>query len=179
MQSVFVLPNLLKVYKALIWITLYAAALHFFDNVYFFFQYPEPAWLTREIVALLWIPIALMAHRAVDLIYIGKIDHSFTVIHSFLLANWISLGHYLFACPQEVSTRINIAIFIQTSMACILFIMTLWLQFTRYPKSLAFAKKAWFKNIVMYVVLIIILESIFPSDFHDWWYTWLIPSNPH
>ena len=78
MQSVFVLPNLLKVYKALIWVTLYAAALHFFDNVYFFFQYPEPAWLTREIVALLWIPIALMAHRAVDLIYIGKINHSFT-----------------------------------------------------------------------------------------------------
>lgn len=38
MEHKFDLSNLLKVYKALIWITLYAA-LHFFDNVYFFFQY--------------------------------------------------------------------------------------------------------------------------------------------
>lgn len=179
MQPTFVLPNVLKVYKTLIWITLYAAALHFFDNVYFFLQYPEPAWLTREIVALLWIPIALMAHRAVDLIYTGKIKYSFAIIHGFVLANLISLGHYLFACPQDVLPRINIAIFIQTSTASILFFMTLWLQITRYPESLPYAKRAWFKNIAMYAVLIIILESIFPSNFHDWWYSWLIPANTH
>lgn len=38
MEHKFDLSNLLKVYKALIWITLYAAALHFFDNVYFSFN---------------------------------------------------------------------------------------------------------------------------------------------
>ncbi|APX61580.1 MULTISPECIES: hypothetical protein [Acinetobacter] len=179
MEHKFDLSNLLKVYKALIWITLYAAALHFFDNVYFFFQYPEPAWLTREIVALLWIPIALMAHRAVDLIYTGKVEYAFAIIHSFVLANWISLGHYLFACPEDVLPRINIAIFIQTSIASVLFIMTLWLQITRYPQSVRYIKPTWLKNIAMYCILIIILESIFPSDFHDWWYTWLIPSDIH
>ncbi len=41
MQSIYVVPRLFRVYQILIWITLYAAALHFFDNVYFFFQYPD------------------------------------------------------------------------------------------------------------------------------------------
>jgi hypothetical protein len=56
----------IQLYKALIWLTLYGSALHFFDNYYFFDQYPEPAWLTAEITGALWIPLALLAHRAVD-----------------------------------------------------------------------------------------------------------------
>lgn len=80
---------------------------------------------------------------------------------------------------KDVLPRINIAIFIQTSIASVLFVMTLWLQITRYPQSVRYIKPTWLKNIAMYCILIIILESIFPSDFHDWWYTWLIPSDIH
>lgn len=36
-----------KIYRALIWLSLYAVAVHFADNVYFFDQYPEPAWMSR------------------------------------------------------------------------------------------------------------------------------------
>ena len=94
-----------KIYKWFIWVTLYGAALHFFDNVYFFDEYPEPAWLTAEIVALLFIPIMLLAHRAVDYIYRGKVDYSFSLVHGFVLANWISLGRVIqcFTCRSKYS----------------------------------------------------------------------------
>lgn len=158
-----------KVYKALIWLTLYAAALHFFDNVYFFDQYPEPAWLTAPIVGLLWIPLALLAHRAVDYLYQGRIDRSFSMMHGFVLANWISLGHYLFASPAEILWRINFVIILQVGLAALLFVYMLWLQFTRYPDSLVWTRRAWGRNLAMYFVVILVLEFFWPSKFDFWW----------
>lgn len=159
----------LKVYKALIWLTLYASALHFFDNVYFFDQYPEPAWLTAEIVGALWIPVALLAHRAVDRIYDNKVGYSFSLVHGFVLANWISLGHYLFASPADILPRINFAIFLQTGMAAVLMAYTLWLQITRYRDTWVWTRKAWTKNAVLLAVLIPVLEFLWPSSFDLWW----------
>ena len=114
----------IKLYKALIWLTLYGAALHFFDNYYFFDQYPEPAWLRAEITAALWIPLALLAHRAVEYIYAGKITRSFSLVHGFVLGNWISLGHYLFASPASILPRINFGIVVQVGMATLLLAVT-------------------------------------------------------
>lgn len=162
----------LKWYKFLIWLTLYGAALHFFDNVYFFDQYPEPAWLTAPIVGVLWIPLALLAHRAVDHVYMGKVDRSYSLVHGFVLANWISLGHYLFASPSEVLTRINIAIAIQVGLATVLFLYTVYLQYTRDPASMRWSLKAWRKNLLMYAVLIAVLEVLWPSQFASWWMWW-------
>ena len=161
-----------KLYKTLIWITLYGSALHFFDNVYFFDQYPEPAWLSAPIVGALWIPLALLAHRAVDHIYNGKLDRSYSLIHGFVLANWISLGHYLFASPATVLPRINFAIAVQVGLATLLFAYTVWLQWSRSPESLRWSIKAWRKNLVMYVVLITLLELVWPSNFDTWWMWW-------
>lgn len=163
-----------KIYKWFIWVTLYGAALHFFDNVYFFDEYPEPAWLTAEIVALLFIPIMLLAHRAVDYIYRGKVDYSFSLVHGFVLANWISLGHYLFASPSEVLPRINFAIALQVGLATGLFIYTLWFQYQRAPESAMWSRRAWKKNVVMYAVLIGLLELVWPSNFDSWWMFWQV-----
>ncbi len=163
-----------KLYKALIWITLYASALHFFDNVYFFNQYPEPAWLTAPIVGLLWIPIALLAHRAVDRIYTGKIEYSYALVHAFISANFISLGHYFFASPAVILPRINFAIFLQVGIATLLLIYTLWLQYTRAPDTFRFARQVWIKNIVFTTVAVCILEFFWPSHWDNWWYAWAI-----
>lgn len=163
----------LKLYKALIWLTLYASALHFFDNVYFFDQYPEPAWLTAPIVGLLWIPLALLAHRAIDRIYAGRVEYSFVLIHSFVLANWISLGHYLFASPLVILPRINFAIALQVLFAAILLLYVLWLQYTRYPKTLRLTVKSWLQNITLFTIVIFVLELIWPSKWNDWWFFWL------
>lgn len=162
-----------RIYKALIWLTLYGASLHFFDNVYFFNQYPEPAWLTAGIVGALWIPLALLAHRAVDYIYTGKIERSYSLIHGFVLGNWISLGHYLFASPSEILPRINFAIGVQVGLATLLLIVTLWLQLTRASDSLRWTRRAWLKNLAMYAVAIAVLEIIWPSNFDTWWMWWM------
>ena len=166
------MDSTIKIYKALIWLTLYAAALHFFDNVYFFDQYPEPAWLNAPIVAALWIPLALLAHRAVDYVYAGKVERSYSMVHGFVLANWISLGHYLFASPVEVLPRINIAIGLQVAMATLLLCYTLWMQFSRDRDSLPWTRRAWRRNLVMYAVLIAVLEFFWPSSFDTWWMLW-------
>jgi hypothetical protein len=160
----------IKIYKALIWLTLYGAALHFFDNVYFFDQYPEPAWLNAPIVAVLWIPLALLAHRAVHYVYTDRIDYSYSLVHGFVLGNWLSLGHYLFASPAEVLPRINFAIGLQVGLAAVLFGFTLWLQWRRSPSSLQWSRRAWVKNLVFYAVAIGILELIWPSQFDTWWW---------
>lgn len=162
----------IKIYKWLIWLTLYASALHFFDNVYFFDQYPEPAWLTAPIVGLLWIPLMLLAHRAVDRLHAGRVDYSYSLVHGFVMANWISLGHYLFASPAEVLPRINFAIFLQVGMATLLLAYTLWLQYTRSPDSLHWSRRAWLKNIVLLAVVIPVLEFFWPSRFSAWWHWW-------
>lgn len=162
----------LKAYKALIWLTLYAAALHFFDNVYFFDRYPEPAWLTAPIVGALWIPLALLAHRAVDYVYRGRAGRSYTLIHSFVLANWISLGHYLFAPPTRIVARINLAIGLQVALAAVLLGYTLWLQATSDRASLRWAARAWRRNVVMYAAAVAVLELLWPSAFDPWWMPW-------
>lgn len=162
----------IKVYKTLIWLTLYGATLHFFDNVYFFDQYPEPAWLNAPIVAALWIPLALLAHRAVDYIYTGRLDRSYSLVHGFVLGNWISLGHYLFASPAEILPRINFAIALQVGLATLLLAVTLWLQFSRSPDSLPWTRRAWTKNLAMYAGAILMLEWLWPSRFDSWWMFW-------
>lgn len=162
----------IRVYKILIWLTLYASALHFFDNVYFFDQYPEPAWLTAPIVGMLWIPLALLAHRSVDRIYSGKVEYSFVLVHAFVFTNWISLGHYLFGSPAEILPRINFAIFLQVILATILLTYSLWLQYTLYPSTLRRSGRVWFGNFILFVVAIIVLEFFWPSQWDNWWHWW-------
>ncbi|MCF4164629.1 hypothetical protein L2U69_03090 [Zavarzinia compransoris] len=162
----------LKLYKALIWLSLYGAILHFFDNVYFFDQYPEPAWLNPTAVALLLIPLILLAHRAVDRIYVGKADRSYSLVHGFVSGSWLSLGHYLFASPDQILPRINAIIAIQVILATALFLFALWLQYRRAPQSLRYTGRAWAKNLVLYAVAITVLETLWPSSFSDWWHVW-------
>jgi hypothetical protein len=159
----------IKIYKALIWLTLYACTLHFVDNVYFFSDYPEPAWLNAPIVGLLWIPLALIAHRAVDYLYNGKSDRTFTLVHGFVVGNWISLGHYLFASPAEVATRINAIIALQVAMATVLFVYALWLQGSRFSDSWKYTGKIWVKLTAFCGVAIFTLEMVWPSQFDIWW----------
>lgn len=158
-----------KIYRALIWLSLYAAAVHFADNVYFFDQYPEPAWMSRGLLASLLIPLALLAHRAVDHIYTGKLDRSYSLVHGLVSGHLISLGHYVFARPSDIPLRVNLSVGVQVGLALVLLIYTLWLQMQRHPDSMRWTRKAWMKNVAMYVILGFVLETFWPSKFVTWW----------
>lgn len=123
-------------------------------------------------MAVLWIPIALLAHRAVDYLNTGRVDRSYSLVHGFVTANALSLGHYLFAPPSEVLPRINFAIALQVGLATVLLAYTLWLQFRRSPDTLRWARRAWIKNLTIYAAAILILEIIWPSTFDSWWMWW-------
>ncbi len=163
------MDSAVKAYKMLIWLTLYGASLHFFDNVYFFDQYPEPAWLSPVVVGALWIPLALLAHRAVDYIHANKLDKTYSLVHGFVSGHWLSLGHYLFANPSDVPLRINLIIGLQVGLATLLFVLALWLQFRKSPASLRWTVRAWAKNLAIYGVVIVTLEQWWPSTYSVWW----------
>ena len=54
----------------------------------------------------------------------------------------------------------------------VLLAVTLWIQFTRYPDSLRWSRRAWVKNVAMYAVAMVVLELIWPSRFDSWWMWW-------
>ncbi|MBF1800859.1 hypothetical protein [Alloalcanivorax profundimaris] len=158
-----------KIFKVLIWLTLAGCTLHFFDNVVFFDQYPEPAWLNAPIVAALWIPLALAAWRASSTVSGDYPDHVYTLIQGFVIGNWLSFGHYLFASPADVLPRINLIIAIQVTLATILFFYSLWMQLRFHRESMPYFTRIWAKLIAFYGVTIFTLEWFWPSDFQTWW----------
>ncbi|MFO1217862.1 MAG: hypothetical protein U1E89_05685 [Burkholderiaceae bacterium] len=155
--------------RTLIWLSLYAAAVHFADNVYRFDQYPEPAWMSQPLLAALLIPLVLLAHRAVDHIYNGHLERSFSLVHGLVCGHLISLGHYVFARPSDIPLRVNLSVGLQIGMALVLLVYALWLQLQRHPDSMRRTRRAWVKNVAMYVVLGFALETVWPSRFVTWW----------
>jgi len=157
------------VFKMLLWLTLAGCTLHFFDNVIFFDQYAEPAWLNAPIVAALWFPLALAARRAHTTLSGSQPDRVYTLIQGFVVGNWLSFGHYLFANPVDVLPRINAIIAIQTVLASALFVYSLWMQVRFHPDSLPYFRRIWIKLVAFYGITIFALEWVWPSDFQTWW----------
>ena len=158
-----------KALLALLALTLLASALHFADNVIYFDDYPEPAWLSPVAVAVLWLPLAWVAMRAWHCVKDGEGERGYLLVHGFISGNLLSLGHYLFAAPWEVATRINVAIAVQVGMAALLLATTLRQQARHAPATLAGAARVWVENIGLLVLLVLGLEWFWPSKFSLWW----------
>lgn len=158
-----------KAFLALLALTLLASALHFADNVLYFEQYPEPAWLSPPVVGALWLPLAWLAVRAVRCARRGEWERTYLLSHGFISGNLLSLGHYLFAAPWEISARINAAIALQVGMALVLLAETLRQQAQYAPEALPRAARVWLENVGLLVVLVLVLEWFWPSRFSLWW----------
>ena len=92
-----------------------------------------------------------------------------TLIQGFVVGNWLSFGHYLFANPVDVLPRINAIIAIQTVLASALFVYSLWMQVRFHPDSLPYFRRIWIKLVAFYGITIFALEWAWPSDFQTWW----------
>jgi hypothetical protein len=158
-----------RVYKSLIWLTLYASALHFFDNVMFWDEYAEPTWLTKELSGSLWLPLVLLAHRAVDSIYTNNLARSYRFTHEFVMANLVSLGHYLYATPADTLARINFMIFLQVGLAVLLLLFALWMQLSRMPETMRKTGSQWLRMSATVGMLIALLEVLWPAKQAYWW----------
>ena len=153
----------------LLWLTLLASALHFADNVWYFNEYPEPAWLSPGVVGALWLPLAWLAARAWRCARQGEWARSHLLIHGFVSGNMLSLGHYLFAAPWLIAPRINAAIALQVGMAFVLLAATLRQQARSAPSTLRSSARVWLENVGLLVLLVAVLEWFWPSRFSLWW----------
>lgn len=158
-----------RTFLTLLGLTLIASALHFADNVWYFAEYPEPAWLSPPVVALLWLPLAWPAARAWRFAREGEWHRAYLLAHGFVAGNLLSLGHYLFAAPWEISARINLAITLQVGLAGALLALTVWRQGRHAPATLGSAGRVWAENIGLLTLLVLLLEGFWPSRFSFWW----------
>jgi hypothetical protein len=151
------------------WLSLYGAGVHFFDNVVFFDEYPEPAWLTPLRVALLFVPMAWYAQVITHRLYMGQLGRALRMAHAFVFAHLISLGHYLFASPFDIPARINALIGVQAALAVALLLAALWVQrHSRLQPSRPLGR-LWAHMLLSLVVVVVALEWAWPSKFNLWW----------
>jgi hypothetical protein len=103
-----------------------ASILHCGDNMLFFAEYPEPAWITGpHIVDLLW----LVATPSLFVgWWLGSRGRMGLAIVAFVIYGAVSLsvlGHYLYASPLELPFRVNFLILAEAVAAAGLTVFSL------------------------------------------------------
>jgi len=94
--------------KRLIVVGLIASLAHFADNAFEIGYYPEPSWITPDIVLLSFIPVAFVAIAALlrrngDLVFV-----TLTAIFGALLLT--GLAHYYYGSPIRMNWLSNFTI---------------------------------------------------------------------
>jgi len=94
--------------KRLIVVGLIASLAHFADNAFEIGHYPEPSWITPDIVLLSFIPVAFVAIAALlrrngDFVFV-----TLTAIFGALLLT--GLAHYAYGSPMRMNGLSNFTI---------------------------------------------------------------------
>ncbi|HEY7993025.1 MAG TPA: hypothetical protein VID24_02300 [Candidatus Eremiobacteraceae bacterium] len=86
--------------KRLIVVGIIASLVHFSDNAFEIGHYPEPSWITPNIVLVSWIPVAVLATAAL----LRKNGDPVFVMLSAILAvlSLTGLAHYLYGSPMRM-----------------------------------------------------------------------------
>ena len=103
-------------------VTVFASILHYVDNVIFFDTYPEPAWLTPQVVAMFWFLMTPLGVIGYLLFRRGSRWWGLSALLAYGLMNLLTLGHYLTAPPSEISFRINFLILLEVGAAVALIV---------------------------------------------------------
>ncbi len=114
-----------KVLFGVVALNIVATVLHYVDNIIFFSDYPEPAWLAPGIVDAFWFlmtPVALcglwFAHRE---------NRSLSSLCLLVYAGMslLVLGHYRFAPFHTIGMRIHAFIWLEVGAAVVLVLWVL------------------------------------------------------
>lgn len=108
------------VLKWLVLATVAGSILHYADNLLFFEQYPEPAWIDRSIIDAFWILMTPLAWIGYRLIQHGSHHAGTFVLLIYAVCNLLTLGHYLYAPMHEISMRIHVLILFEAVLAGLL-----------------------------------------------------------
>ena len=114
-----------------------ASILHYVDNVIFFDAYPEPAWLTPQVVEVFWFVMTPFGVIGYWLFRRGSRWRGLSVLLAYGLMNLLTLGHYSYAPLSEISFRINLFILLEAGAAGALIVAVVWFALrTPRPEAL-------------------------------------------
>lgn len=113
-------PALKKKFLVLLIATVVTSILHYVDNVVFFHLYPEPVWLKAQVVDVFWFIMTTVGVAGYLLWHRGAKRLGITALVAYCMMNMLSLGHYLYAAPWDISFRINLFIWVEVFAATLL-----------------------------------------------------------
>lgn len=108
-----------------------SSVVHYADNLLFFEQYPEPAWINRSIIDGFWFGMTPLALIGYQLIRRGLRHLGTLLLLLYALCNLLTLGHYRYAPMCSIAPRINTFILLESVLASGL---AIWL-FLPYVRS--------------------------------------------
>lgn len=106
-----------------------ASVLHYVDNIVFFHTYPEPHWISPQIIDAFWFVMTPFAVLGYVLYGKGLRTYSYLCLYLYSLMSLLVLGHYRYGSMWEMSLKINLLIFAEAFAAVALIAYTMWLQF--------------------------------------------------
>lgn len=106
-----------------------ASVLHYVDNIVFFHTYPEPPWISPQIIDAFWFVMTPFAVLGYVLYGKGLRAYSYLCLYLYSLMSLLVLGHYRYGSMSEMSLKINLLIITEAFAAVALIVYTMWLQF--------------------------------------------------
>jgi len=113
-------PQWLRGLRWLLLATFVSSVLHYVDNLLFFEQYPEPAWIDRRMIDAFWFVMTPLAWIGYRCIRDGSRHVGTLVLIAYAACNLLTLGHYRYAPMCSVLPRIHVFILLEAALACAL-----------------------------------------------------------
>jgi tryptophan-rich sensory protein len=83
---------------------------HYLDNYLYIDEYPQPDWIHRETVWIVWVLFTLLGAAAYLLYRNGSYGMTGAYMLVYSYTGLSSFGHYFYGAPEDFSTRMHVSI---------------------------------------------------------------------
>ena len=111
--------------------------MHYLDNILFFHDYPEPAWITTHYIDAFWFIMTPVGIGGYLIFLKGRLNIAFAMFYLYSAMSLLVLGHYFYAPIWNLSVHINVLILMEAFAAIALAYFVACIQFqhirSRFP----------------------------------------------
>lgn len=100
-----------------------SSVLHYVDNLVFFHEYPEPAWINRSMIDAFWFAMTPLAIAGYLMLRRGHFVSGCLVLVAYAACNLLTLGHYAYAPMHAIGARIHAFILLEAVLAAVLVVV--------------------------------------------------------
>ena len=118
-------------FRTLVWLValnVAATIFHYVDNVMYFHEYPEPAWLAPGLVDAFWFLMTPLALVGLWLARRNRKTLSSVALLTYAGMSLLVLGHYRFAPFHAIGWRIHAFIWLEAAaaLALVVWLLVAW-----------------------------------------------------